>query len=62
MDPKALKLGVSELKNLANNTLLVECKSKTDRDIREMELGKLSAVTVEHPQKKAPDTTAHVCA
>jgi len=54
VDPKALKLGVTKLKNLANNALFVKCKSKTDRDILEMELGKLNAVTVERPKRKLP--------
>ena len=27
VDPKALKLGVSKLKNLVNNAVLVECKA-----------------------------------
>jgi len=54
VDPKALKLGVSKFKNLANNALLVECKSKTDHDILEVELGKLSAVTLERPKRKLP--------
>jgi hypothetical protein len=39
-DPKALQLGLSKLKDLANNSLLLECKSKTDSDILEKELGK----------------------
>jgi hypothetical protein len=38
VDPKASKLGVSKIKNLANNALLVECKSKADRDTLEKEL------------------------
>jgi hypothetical protein len=54
VDPKALKLGVSKLKNLANNAVLVECKSKTDRDILEKELSKLRMVTVERPKRKLP--------
>jgi hypothetical protein len=54
VDPKALQLGVNKLKNLANNALLVECKSKADRDILENELGKLSTVTVERPKRKLP--------
>jgi hypothetical protein len=52
VDPKALKLGLSKLKNLANNGVLVECKSKTDRDILEKELSKLCTVTVECPKRK----------
>jgi len=54
VDPKELKLGVSKLQNLANNALFVECTSKTDRDILEMELGKLSAVTVGRTNRKLP--------
>ena len=54
VDPKALKLGVSKLKNLANDAVLVECKSKTDRNILEKEPGKLCTVTVEHPKRKLP--------
>jgi hypothetical protein len=46
VDPKALKLGVSKLKNLANNAVFVECNNTTDRDILEKVLGKLRAVTV----------------
>ena len=45
---------MSKLKNLANNAVLVECKSKTDRDILEKELGKLSTVTVERPKRRLP--------
>jgi hypothetical protein len=54
VDPKALQLGVSKLKNLANNALLVECKSKTDHDILEKKLGKLSTVTVGRPKRELP--------
>jgi len=54
VDPKALKLGVSKLKNLANNAVLVECNNITDRDILEKELGKLQAVTMERPKRKLP--------
>jgi hypothetical protein len=54
VDPKALQLGANELKNLANNALLVECKSKTDRNILEKELGILATVTVECPKGKLP--------
>jgi hypothetical protein len=54
VDPRALKLGVSKFKNLANNALLVHCKSKTDRDVLEKELRKLSTVTVERPKRKIP--------
>ena len=43
---------MSKLKNLANNAVLVECNSITDRDILEKELGKLRAVTVERPKRK----------
>jgi len=48
-DPKALQLGVRKLKDLANNSLLVECKSKTDRYILEKELGKYSTVPLVRP-------------
>ena len=54
VDPKALKLGVSKLKNLANNTVFIECNNTTDRDILEKELGKIKAVTVERPKRKLP--------
>jgi len=54
VDPKALKLGLIKLKNLANNAVLVECKSKTDCDILEKELGKLSTVCVECPKRRFP--------
>jgi hypothetical protein len=54
VDPKALKLGVSKLKNLANNAVFVECNNTTDRDILEKELAKLKTVTVERPKKKLP--------
>jgi len=33
--PKALKLGVSKIKNLANEAVLVECRTETERDIPE---------------------------
>jgi len=45
---------VSKLKNLANNAVLVECKSKTDRNILEKELSKLRTVTVERPKSNLP--------
>jgi hypothetical protein len=54
VDPKALKLGVRKHKILANNALLMECKSKTNFDILEMELGKVSAVTVQCPKRNLP--------
>jgi hypothetical protein len=54
VNPKALKLGINKLKNSANNALLVECRSKTDRDILEKELSKLRTVTVERPKSKVP--------
>ena len=54
VDPKALKLWVSKLKNLANNRVLVECKSKTGQDILEKELSKLCTVTIELPKRKLP--------
>ena len=34
--------------------MLVECKSKADRDILEKELSKLRTVTVERPKRKFP--------
>ena len=45
-------MGVSRLKNLANNSVFMECNNTTDRDILEKELGKLRTVTVERPKKK----------
>jgi hypothetical protein len=54
VDPKALKLGVSKLKNLANNAVFVECNNTADRDILEKELGKIRSVTVERPKRKLP--------
>jgi len=54
VDPKALKLGVNRVKQLANNAVLVECKSKDDSEILEKELTKLSTVTVERPKRKLP--------
>ena len=54
VDPKALKLGVNRVKQLANNAVLVECKSKDDSEILEKELTKLSTVTVERPKRKPP--------
>ena len=45
VDPKALKLEVSKLENLANNAVLVECKSKSDLEFLEKELSKLCTVT-----------------
>jgi hypothetical protein len=52
--PKALQLGVNKLKNLANEAVFVECKTKTDRDTLETELGKLRTVTVGRPKRKLP--------
>jgi hypothetical protein len=55
VDPKALKLGVNKLKKkLANNAVLVECKSKDDNEILEKELTNLSKFTVELPKGKLP--------
>jgi hypothetical protein len=54
VDPKALKLGVNRVKHLANNAVLVECKSKDESETLEKELTKLSAVTVERPKRKLP--------
>jgi hypothetical protein len=54
IDPKALKLGVNRVKHLANNAVLVECKSKDDSETLEKELTKLSTVTVERPKRKLP--------
>ena len=45
---------MSKLKNLANNAVLVECKSETDRDILEKELSKLRTVTVERLTRNLP--------
>ena len=45
---------MSKLKNLENNAVLVECKSKTDRDILEKELSKLRTVTVERLTRSLP--------
>jgi hypothetical protein len=39
-DPKALQLRVRKLKDLANNSFLVECKSKIVRDFLEKGLDK----------------------
>ena len=54
VDPKALKLGVCKLKNLANEAVFVECRTETDRDTLENELIKMSAITVGRPKKKLP--------
>jgi hypothetical protein len=54
VDPKALKLGVSKIKNLANEAVFVECRTETDRDILEKELNKISAISVGRPKKKFP--------
>jgi hypothetical protein len=54
VDPKALKLGVSKIKNLANEAVFVECGTETDRDILEKELNKISAISVGRPKKKLP--------
>ena len=54
VDPKALQLGVSKIKNLTNDALFVECKTEMDRNTLEKELSKLSTVNVECPKKKLP--------
>jgi hypothetical protein len=54
VDPKALKLGVSKIKNVANKAVFVECRTEADRDILEKELVKISALTVGRPKKKLP--------
>ena len=50
VDPKALELGVSKIKNLSNDVLFVECKTKLDRDTLEKELSKLSTINVGIPR------------
>jgi hypothetical protein len=57
IDPKALKLGVNKVKNLANKAVLVECKSNVDSEILEKELTKLRTITVERPKRKLPTLT-----
>jgi hypothetical protein len=54
VDPKALQLGVSKIKNLSNDALFVECKTEKDRDTLEKELSKLSTLNVGRPKKKLP--------
>ena len=54
VDPKALKLGVSKMKNLASNCLLVECQNKKDSETLANELKKVNEVSVEQPKKKLP--------
>jgi hypothetical protein len=54
LDHKALQLWVNKLENLANQAVFIECKTKTDRDTLETELGKLSTVTVGRPKRKLP--------
>lgn len=54
VDPKALQLGISKMKKLSNNALLVECNNHTDRDILEKELNKLDSLSLEYPKKKQP--------
>jgi hypothetical protein len=54
VDPKALKLGVSKIKNLANEAVFVECRTEADRDVLEKELIKISTLAVGRPKKKLP--------
>jgi hypothetical protein len=54
VDPKALQLGVSKIRNLANEAVFVDCRNETDRDTLEKELTKLSTITVGRPKKKLP--------
>nr|AKU04649.1 gag-like protein [Blattella germanica] len=54
IDPKSLKVGVSKMKKLSNNSLFVECNSNTDREILEKELSKLETLSTERPKKKLP--------
>ena len=54
IDPKTLQVGVNKMKELANNALLVECESKTDRDVLQNELSKINLVTTEQPKMKLP--------
>ena len=54
VDPKALKLGVSKLKNLANNALFFGMQEQDWPDILGNELSKLSTVTTECPKRKLP--------
>ena len=41
IDPKTLHVGINRMKELANNTLLVECESKSDREVLQKELSKV---------------------
>jgi hypothetical protein len=50
VDPKALQLRVSKIKNLSNDALFVECKTELDRETLEKELGKLSTRNVGIPR------------
>lgn len=54
VDPKALKLGVSKIKNIANDAVFVECRTEKGSDILEKELNKISAISVGRPKKKLP--------
>jgi hypothetical protein len=54
VDPKALQLGVSKIKNLSNDALFVECKTDLDRDTLEKELSKLNTINVGIARKKLP--------
>jgi len=59
--PKSIKTGVSKLKNLWNNAVLVECKSNCDREILEKELSKLYSHRTT-PKNEAPDPITYACA
>jgi hypothetical protein len=61
VDPKALKLGVSKIKNLANEAVFIECRTEMDRDILEKELIKISAFNGGSTQEEAPYPTPQVC-
>jgi hypothetical protein len=54
VDPKALQLGVSKVKNLSKDALFVECTTELDRDTLEKELSKLSTINIGIPRKKIP--------
>ncbi|PSN35596.1 hypothetical protein C0J52_20450, partial [Blattella germanica] len=54
VDPRALQVGISKMKNLANNAILVECQNKNDCEILEKEIKKITVIQTEKPKKKLP--------
>ena len=54
LDPKALQLGVNNIRNLTGSAVFVECHNRTDCETMERELKKVKGLTVERPKRRLP--------